>query len=158
MINVILYGILMFSCFVAIVTGRRTLIYASALLMPAIQVMPSPGGPPTSAPNLIVLGLIAGAIFHGRKKSVRGPAAPPGTESEKPSEGSLLRAVPTFVPAPRPTPPAVPPPPTLVRGSEIGGTVLGPGFPAGRAVAVGPGTAGGRGGGDGVGASAAGAA
>src|SRR5262249_13881624 len=73
MINAILYGILMFCCFVAIVTGRRTLIYAAALLMPAIQVMPSLAGPPTSAPNLIVLGLLAGALFHSRRRNRKGP-------------------------------------------------------------------------------------
>src|SRR6185436_9761434 len=101
MINAVLYGILMFCCFVAIVTGRRTLIYASALLMPAIQVMPSLAGPPTSAPNLIVMGLIAGAFFHSRRRERQSP------------DGSVEPRVPPtptttpFAPLGSPVPPTV---------------------------------------------------
>ena len=91
MINAVLYGILMFCCFVAIVTGRRTLIYASALLMPTIQVMPSLVGPPTSAPNLIVMGMIAGAFFHSRRREREARAASGKLHCGKRCGGTVLR-------------------------------------------------------------------
>jgi len=123
MIDGVLYGILLLCFFVAVVTGRRTLIYASALLMPAIQVMPSLAGPPTSAPNIIVMGLIAGAFFHSRRRS--------------PSAGSAARAVPTLNPAPRTIPAPAERTASLARGPGRLGPTLG-GFPAGAGtVAVG---------------------
>jgi len=132
MINAVLYGILMFCCFVAIVTGRRTLIYASALLMPAIQVMPSLAGPPTSAPNLIVLGLIAGAFFHSRRRErdasddSRQTRVPPAATA---TSGSSASAAPPTVglssgstrltPEPRPLVGPARSEPSFVRASDI---------------------------------------
>lgn len=165
MINAILYGILAFACFVAIVTGKRTLIYASALLMPAIQVMPSPGGPPTSAPNLIVLGLIAGAFFHTRRRerpaagieeaSAMKPGAVaslspanPGAPATGPRDATTAAAsYPHVVPSLEPVRGAAPelvtrPAPSFVRGPDTAARALGAGPGGVGTMAVGAGSAG----------------
>ena len=56
MINIALYGVLVASVAVSLFTGRKTLLYAIALLVPLTQALPHPLGMPTAPTNLMLLG------------------------------------------------------------------------------------------------------
>ena len=80
--NTIAYFILVASCVLGGALGSPMILYAAALFVPLLQVMPTPVGTISAATNLLLVGLMASSLTGGSKR--------PKTEGALPLKKALI--------------------------------------------------------------------